>query len=39
MKTNNLDKADKTLFRILDALQVHILYWTIIVLVIELLSK
>lgn len=34
-----LDEADKRFFRFLDAFQVHFLYWTIIILIVELLSK
>lgn len=38
MNIKNFEKADRFLFRLLDKCQVHFLYWTIIILVVKLLS-
>lgn len=38
MNIKNFEQADRFLFRLLDKCQVHFLYWTIIILLLKLLS-
>ena len=38
MNKNNLDNADMTLLHFLDKYFIHMLYWAIIALVVELMS-